>query len=91
MGTPIDEPSAAWPSPCATLLLTGCDGVDDEPSAPRASGPAIETTEGTATPYGTGAGQVWVLRPRHGEVVIKQTDAILADHESPTLVEQARG
>lgn len=53
---------------CATLLLAGCDGVDDEPPAPKASGPAIETTEGTATPYGTGAGQVWVLRPRHGEV-----------------------
>ena len=53
---------------CATLLLTGCDGVDDEPPAPKASGPAIETTQGTATPYGTGAGQVWVLRPRHGEV-----------------------
>jgi predicted esterase len=54
---------------CATLLLTACDGArDDELPAPKASGPAIETTEGTATPYGTGAGQVWVLRPRHGEV-----------------------
>ena len=54
---------------CAALLLAGCDGgVDDEAPAPRASGPAIETTEGTATPYGTGASQVWVLRPRHGEV-----------------------
>ncbi|MCY7303353.1 MAG: hypothetical protein LH654_10060 [Thermoleophilia bacterium] len=50
------------------LLFTGCDGVDDELPAPWASGPAIETAEGTATPYGTGAGQVWVLRPRHGEV-----------------------
>ena len=54
---------------CATLLLTACNGArDDELPAPRASGPAIETTEGTATPYGTGAGQVWVLRPRQGEV-----------------------
>ena len=53
---------------CAALLLAGCDGVDDEAPAPKASGPTIETTEGTATPYGTGAGQVWVLRPRHGEV-----------------------
>ena len=54
---------------CATLLLAGCDGgVDDEAPAPRASGPAVETAEGTATPYGTGAEQVWVLRPRHGEV-----------------------
>jgi alpha-beta hydrolase superfamily lysophospholipase len=54
---------------CATVLLTGCNGsVDDEAPAPKASGPTIETTEGAATPYGTGAGKVWVLRPRHGEV-----------------------
>ncbi len=52
----------------ATLLLTGCDGADDEAPAPKASGPAIETAAGTATPYGIGAGQVWVLRPRKGEV-----------------------
>lgn len=53
---------------CATLLLAGCDGVDDEPPDPVPSGAAIETTEGTATPYGTGAGQVWVLRPQHRKV-----------------------
>jgi acetyl esterase/lipase len=52
----------------AALLLGGCDGPDDEPPIPKASGPTIETTKGTATPYGTGAGQVWVLRPRAGKI-----------------------
>ena len=46
----------------------GCDGmVDDVRPPPQASGPVIETERGTATPYGEGAEQVWVLRPRSGE------------------------
>jgi acetyl esterase/lipase len=50
------------------LAGAGCeDMVDDVPPPPRATGPVIETEQGTATPYGTGARQVWVLRPRAGE------------------------
>jgi pimeloyl-ACP methyl ester carboxylesterase len=50
------------------LALAGCDAVDDVPPPPAPSGPSIETERGTATPYGTGAEQVWVLRPRDREV-----------------------
>ena len=46
----------------------GCDRmVDDVPPPPHATGPVIRTERGTATPYGAGAEQVWVLRPRAGE------------------------
>jgi len=46
----------------------GCDRmVDDVPPPPQPSGPVIETERGTATPYGSGAAEVWVLRPRSGE------------------------
>jgi pimeloyl-ACP methyl ester carboxylesterase len=48
--------------------LAGCDANDDEPPRPKASGPSIETERGTATPYGEGAEQVWVLLPRDREV-----------------------
>jgi pimeloyl-ACP methyl ester carboxylesterase len=48
--------------------LSACDGSDDWRPIPFASGPVIETAAGTATPYGEGAGQVWVLRPRRREV-----------------------
>lgn len=50
------------------LVASACDGVDDEQRLPVASGPSIETERGTATPYGEGAEQVWVLRPRDREV-----------------------
>ena len=46
------------------LLGAGCDAGDD---FPRASGRVVDTARGTATPYGTGAGRVWVLRPKSGE------------------------
>jgi acetyl esterase/lipase len=49
------------------LVLTG-DAADDGPPPPRASGPTIETEAGTATPYGHGAAQVWVLRPADREI-----------------------
>jgi acetyl esterase/lipase len=50
------------------LVGAGCDhGDDDVPPPPQASGPVIDTERGTATPYGTGAEQVWVLRPASGE------------------------
>jgi pimeloyl-ACP methyl ester carboxylesterase len=50
------------------LVGAGCDhGDDDDPPPPQASGPVIDTERGTATPYGTGAQQVWVLRPASGE------------------------
>lgn len=50
------------------LVGAGCDhGDDDVPPPPQASGPVIETERGTATPYGTGAEQVWVLRPTAGD------------------------
>ena len=50
------------------LLCTGCDGSDDRPPRPPASGAVIDTERGTATPYGMGAEQVWVLRPKSGEM-----------------------
>ena len=50
------------------LLCVGCDGSDDLPPPPPASGRVIDTERGTATPYGTGAEQVWVLRPKSGEM-----------------------
>jgi pimeloyl-ACP methyl ester carboxylesterase len=46
------------------LLCTACDDRDD---LPRVSGPVVDTAHGTATPYGTGATRVWVLRPKTGE------------------------
>jgi acetyl esterase/lipase len=46
------------------LCATGCDAADD---LPRPSGPVVDTAGGTATPYGTGAARVWVLRPKGGE------------------------
>ena len=49
------------------LLSTGCDRSDDIPPPPEASGRVIATERGTATPYGTGAAQVWVLRPKTGQ------------------------
>jgi pimeloyl-ACP methyl ester carboxylesterase len=57
----------------ATALLlaaapAGCDADDDGPPRPAASGPPIETARGTATPYGPGPKQVWVLLPRDREV-----------------------
>jgi acetyl esterase/lipase len=47
------------------LALVACGGDDD---GPRRSGEEVKTAAGTATPYGTGASQVWVLRPADGEV-----------------------
>ena len=49
------------------FLVTGCDGSDDLPPRPPASGAGVDTALGTATPYGTGAARVWVLRPKRGE------------------------
>ena len=50
------------------LAGAGCDrAVDDVPPPPQASGPVIDTERGTATPYGAGAAQVWVLQPTNGE------------------------
>jgi acetyl esterase/lipase len=46
------------------LFGIGCDAADD---FPRPSGPVVDTERGTATPYGTGATRVWVLRPKRGE------------------------
>jgi acetyl esterase/lipase len=48
----------------SALLGAGCDAADD---FPRASGRVVQTARGTATPYGTGAARVWVLRPTSGE------------------------
>jgi acetyl esterase/lipase len=46
------------------LCATGCDAADDLPAP---SGPVVDTPHGTATPYGTGAARVWVLRPESRE------------------------
>jgi acetyl esterase/lipase len=47
--------------------LAGCDRRD-EPPRPEPSGRAVAVEGGTATPYGRGAGRVWVLEPQDGEV-----------------------
>jgi len=52
---------------CAALVLVlsaGCGGT----SRPAASGEVISVAGGTATPYGVGAGRVWILLPRKGEI-----------------------
>jgi hypothetical protein len=50
------------------VALGGCSGDDDRPALPVPSGPEVRTAAGLATPYGEGAGQVWVLRPGDGEI-----------------------
>lgn len=50
----------------AVMLAAAACGADNGPPPSEASGPVIQTEEGTATPYGTDARQVWVLRPRKG-------------------------
>jgi dienelactone hydrolase len=52
---------------CVGVLFAG-DAAENGLPSPLASGPAIETAAGTATPYGRGAGQVWVLRPAGREI-----------------------
>jgi acetyl esterase/lipase len=47
--------------------LVGCDR-GDEPSRPEPSGDPVAVDGGTATPYGRGAGRVWVFEPHGGEV-----------------------
>jgi acetyl esterase/lipase len=50
------------------LAVAACGGnAADSTPRPEPSGPVIETEQGTATPYGTDATQVWVLQPREGE------------------------
>lgn len=49
------------------IALAGCDRRD-EPPPPEPSGDAVAVDGGTATPYGRGAGRVWVLEPRDGTV-----------------------
>jgi len=48
----------------AVALSVGCGG----PTRPVASGEVIQVEGGTATPYGAGAGRVWILLPRRGEL-----------------------
>ncbi len=52
----------------AALLFGGCGGIDDEPPRPAPTGEAIPIAGGVATPYGIGAGRVWVLTPADREV-----------------------
>jgi acetyl esterase/lipase len=47
--------------------LAAC-GDRDEASAPHPSGDPVVVDGGTATPYGRGAGRVWVLEPDGGDV-----------------------
>jgi acetyl esterase/lipase len=49
------------------LALAACGGSETESAMLEPSGPVIETEQGTATPYGEDATQVWVLQPRDGE------------------------
>jgi hypothetical protein len=47
----------------ALALSAGCGG-----SRIGASGPVVSVAGGTATPYGVGAGRVWILVPRNREI-----------------------
>jgi acetyl esterase/lipase len=49
-------------------LVAGCGGNSGETARPAPSGHTVEITGGTATPYGAGAGRVWILAPRSGEI-----------------------
>jgi predicted esterase len=49
----------------AALLAAGCGGGGDPP-APAPSGEPIAVAGGVATPYGRGAGRVWLLTPDGG-------------------------
>jgi len=48
--------------------LAGCDGRGSEPPRPQPTGDAVAVDGGIATPYGRGAGRVWVLEPTGGKV-----------------------
>ena len=50
------------------VALGACTGGDERPDGPAPSGPEVRTAAGVATPYGAGAGQVWILRPADGEI-----------------------
>jgi predicted esterase len=47
----------------ALALCAGCGST-----RPAVSGPVIPVAGGTASPYGVGAGRVWLLLPRKGEI-----------------------
>ena len=51
----------------AALTASGCSG-GDQPPRPSPTGEPIEIEGGVATPYGRGAGRVWVLTPTDGDV-----------------------
>lgn len=52
----------------AVALVAGCGDSSDKPARPAPSGDVIEVDGGTATPYGVGAGRVWILAPRNAEI-----------------------
>jgi acetyl esterase/lipase len=59
---------SAWLAALAMVAaLAGCGGGRDE-SVPEPSGDAVAVDGGTATPYGRGAGRVWVFEPNEGHV-----------------------
>ena len=51
---------------CAALALVLCTGCGS--TGPAVTGSVIPVAGGTATPYGIGAGRVWLLLPRKGEI-----------------------
>jgi len=51
-----------------TTLLAGCGGSSGTHPGPTPSGEVIRIAGGTATPYGVGAGRVWILIPRRGAI-----------------------
>jgi acetyl esterase/lipase len=48
--------------------LAGCGSRAAERQGPQPTGRAVAVAGGTATPYGRGAGRVWVLEPTGGKV-----------------------
>jgi acetyl esterase/lipase len=63
------RPATSWIAALAIVAaLAGCDRRGVDPPRPKPSGAAVAVQGGTATPYGRGAGRVWVLVPAGGHV-----------------------
>jgi hypothetical protein len=50
------------------IAVAGCGGRGTEPPRPEPTGHSVAVEGGTATPYGLGAGRVWVFEPVDAKV-----------------------
>lgn len=55
-------------APAIVGAFAGCDSRGSAPPRPKPTGDRVAVVGGTATPYGRGAGRVWVLEPTGGKV-----------------------